>query len=222
MKKALSLLLPFLIISIILITPNLVYANQGEQVTSEAKMLKEEKVAEYNTKKEESLDSALAMKKQKLSEARLRICETKAQRINLRFSNMQKLGLKLHQDRVNLVQRVDEYYNNVLVPGGNKLNNYETLKLEMSTKEANLQAALVKVQESGGTFSCDSEDPKANADAFKVNVQAMITAHQEYKAATKNFIVSVKELSKQVRASKLSTSPVLSETPVEAEDPVAQ
>jgi hypothetical protein len=161
-----------------------------------------------------------AKKIQKLSEVRLKKCEAKEEAISERFKNMQMLGLKLHQDRVNLVIRVDKYYNEKLVPAGYTLNNYEALKTDITTKEANLQAAIVKLQQSGQTFSCDLEDPKATTDVFRANVQALIMAHKEYKTATKNFIVAVKGLSKQAILAKLSPSPVISQVPNVTQAPV--
>lgn len=161
-----------------------------------------------------------AMKKVKLSQARLNICRNRSEKIGMRYKNMLGLGMKIDSDRQSIVTRVDTYYNSKLVSAGHTLSNYATLKADIATKQANVKIALDKAKASGVSFSCDSEDPRADADAFRANMQALIAANKEYKLAVRSFVVSVRDLSKSVNSPV--EKGVMSPEPEETAAPVAQ
>jgi hypothetical protein len=157
------------------------------------------------------------MRKVKLSEARLRTCEEREAKIGDRFKNLLAIGEKTHTGMDKIVERVDTFYNNILVPAGYTLANYEVLKSDMATKKAAVQSALAEAQTSGQSFSCESDDPKGQADAFRQDVQALMTANKAYKTSVRTFVAAVRDLAKEAKADKLSPSPAVS--PVVTETP---
>jgi hypothetical protein len=113
----------------------------------------------------------------------------------------------------------------VLVAKGYTLENYDALKTDIATKQSAVKTALEQVRASGKDFSCDSEDPKAQTDTVRQNMQALINANKAYKASVKTFVAAVRDLAKEAKSATLSPSPevspeaelspVVSETPVE-------
>lgn len=151
-----------------------------------------------------------AMKKVKLSEARMKICEMHASNISMRFKNLLGLGEKSHENFNDIVTRVDAFYTSKLVPAGYALPNYDALKSDITTKQTAVQTALTKAQTDGASFSCDSDDPKGSADTFRQDIQALIIANKAYKLSVRTFVVSVRDLALKAKAAKLSPSPVVS------------
>ena len=160
--------------------------------------------------------AAATRKANKLSEARLKICEAREKNIENRFRTLLTLGVNTHKGKEKIVERVDKFYTTVLVPAGYILPNYDVLKADIETKEAAVQTILDEAQASGESFSCDSEDPKAQADEFKSNIQALINANKAYKTSVRTFVVAVRDLAKKAKADKISPSPIVSEpiTPI--------
>lgn len=179
----------------------------------------ERKIKEKSMAKDAKISKAMERKANKLSEARLKICEGREEKIGNRFKSLIALGEKTHAGKEKIVERVDGFYTNVLVPAGHTLPNYETLKADIEVKETAVKAALEAAQVNGQEFSCDSDDPKAQADEFKENVQTLIAANKAYKQSVRTFVVSVRDLAKQARstssgsttkADKLTPSPAVS------------
>jgi hypothetical protein len=155
---------------------------------------------------------AAAMIKNNLSEARLRVCESRQERIANRFKNLQSLGAGAHQTFYGFVERVDYYYLNTLVPQGYALENYDLLKADIASNEEAVKASLEAVRAVGQDFNCMSEDPKGQADAFRVNMQEVISANREYKASVRAFVAAVRDLAIESRTATLDTDSVESAT----------
>lgn len=151
--------------------------------------------------------SAAARRIQKLSEARLRICEARSKNISMRFNKLISMGNKSHEAQEMRIEKVDNYYNERLVPEGFSLDNYDDLKSDIDTKKANVKALLEKLQTNGQSFTCDSEDPKGQADTFRDDMKALISANKDYKTSVRTFVVAVRDLAKEARKEKVSPTP---------------
>lgn len=162
-------------------------------------------VAQYKTG-----TGAAMMAKNKLNESRLKICQSREERISNRFMNLKSLGAQMVQAHEGHVVKVDYFYNNTLVPQGFVLENYEVLKADMATKKTAVNTAMEQVRASGQDFSCSSEDPKAQADTFRINMSKLITANKEYKASVRAFVVAIRELAKESKDATLKVSPAVS------------
>ena len=150
---------------------------------------------------------AAMMIKNNLSAARLKTCEARQERISNRFTNLLTLGTRASQNFAGFVARVDYYYVNTLQAQGYSLDNYDELMADIETNEQAVTTALDAVRGVGQDFSCTSEDPKGQADAFRANMQQVIAANKEYKNSVRAYVAAVRDLAIQVRTAKLSTTP---------------
>lgn len=152
---------------------------------------------------------AAQKRKEKLSEARLKVCKARVQAIGNRLKAMYKRATVIHKGHEKIYAKVDEFYNNKLVPNGYTLSNYADLKAEIEANKANVQALLDAAKESGTGFSCDSEDPKGQVDAFQEDMKALIEANKTYKESIHTFVKAVRDLAKTARLEKVSPSPTV-------------
>jgi len=179
---------------------------------------------ELKNKVNEKVETKAAMKVEKLSEARLKICQSREERISNRFTNLLSLGAGSHQNFEGFVVRVDDFYQNTLVVQGYSLENYKVLKADIAKNQVAVKTALEQVRLSGRDFSCDSEDPKAQTDTFRQNMQVLINANKAYKTSVRTFVAAVRDLAKEAKSATLSPSPEVSSeveaAPVVSEAPV--
>lgn len=144
---------------------------------------------------------------EKLSDVRLRLCEARQKGIAQRIKYMLNRGKIIHTGHQKIYQRVDEFYNNKLVPKGYTLSNYDDLKAEIEANKANVQTLLDAAKASGEAFDCSSDDPKGQAQAFHDDIKALIEANKEYKQSIHEFVKAVRDLAKTARLDKLSVTP---------------
>lgn len=150
---------------------------------------------------------AAQKRKEKLTEARLRICKARANAIGNRLKAMNQRATVIHKGHEKIYSRVDEFYNNKLVPNGYVLSTYADLTAEIAANKANVQALLDAAKTSGTDFSCELEDPKGQVDAFHEDMKALIEANKTYKESIKTFVQAVRDLAKTAKAEKVSPSP---------------
>lgn len=150
---------------------------------------------------------AAQKRKEKLSEARLKLCKARANAIGNRLKAMHQRATVIHKGHEKIYARVDEFYNNKLVPNGYVLSNYADLKAEIEANKTNVQTLLDAAKTSGTDFSCDSEDPKGQVDAFHEDMNALIEANKTYKESIHTFVKAVRDLAKTAKAEKVSPSP---------------
>lgn len=141
---------------------------------------------------------------EKLSQARLRVCQARQKGITQRVKFMLERGLVIHKGHEKILIRVDKFYNEKLVPNGYTLSNYADLKAEIEANRANVQTLLDAAKASGSDFDCSSDDPKGQIDAFHEDVKALIEAIKEYKTSIHNFVKAVHDLAKTARLEKVS------------------
>ncbi|MBI4097597.1 MAG: hypothetical protein HY426_01000 [Candidatus Levybacteria bacterium] len=149
---------------------------------------------------------------EKLSEARLKVCHARALAIGNRLKAMHKRATVIHTGHEKIYAKVDEFYNNRLVPNGYSLSNYADLKAEIEANKTNVQTLLDAAKETGTDFDCSSEDPKGQLDAFHEDMKALIEANKTYKESIHAFVKAVRDLAKTAKPEKLSPSPEVGAT----------
>lgn len=182
---------------------------KAPEISDSSKSAKNNKTIALTDRMEKRASQA-ANRVAKLSAARLRLCQAKEKVIENRFKALLALGVKTHTGKEKLVQRVDNFYNNVLVPEGHVLANYDALIADIAAKEEVVQEALAQAQANGEGFSCESDDPKGHADLFRQDIQALIAANRAYRVSVRAFVVAVRDLARQAKADTLSPSPAIS------------
>ena len=173
------------------------------------------KAQELRSSARQRASDAAQIRQEKLSAARLRICQARANNISKRVTFMLEHGVAVNRGHVKIEERVDEFYNNRLVANGYELDNYETLKEEIETTKANVLTLLNLAKESGADFDCESDDPKSQIDAFKEDIRELILANKAYKESVHNFVRAVLALAKEARADQAAT---ISPEPTEGEE----
>ncbi len=166
-----------------------------------------EKNQELKDRKEARITEMAQKKEERLSEARLRICEAREKNIGNRVSMMKKRAEVIFKGHEKIYQRVDEFYNNKLVPKGYILSNYTDLEAEVAANKENVNIAMEAAKASGEEFDCSATDPKAQVDAFKDDMKELIEANKAYKESIHTFVKAVRDLAKTVTPIKVSPTP---------------
>ncbi|MDO8498180.1 MAG: hypothetical protein Q7S44_00075 [bacterium] len=87
--------------------------------------------------------------------------------------------------------RVQNFYTNKVVPGGQTVENYDTLVADIQNKQASAQAALQTAKNDAAAFSCTSGTPRDQMTAFRKDMQAVKTALKDFRTSVRNLIVAV-------------------------------
>ncbi len=157
-----------------------------------------EKNQELKEKRDARITEMKLKREEKLSEARLKICEAREKNIENRVEMMKKRAEVIHKGHEKIYQRVDQFYNNKLVPNGYILSNYAELKAEVAANKENVKTALETAKASREEFDCNSTDPKAQVDVFKEDMKELIEANKAYKESIHTFVKAVRDLAKTV------------------------
>ncbi len=166
-----------------------------------------EKNKELKEKKEARITEMKQKREERLSEARLKVCEAREKNIENRVEMIKRRAEVIHKGHEKIYQRVDEFYNNKLVPNGYILSNYADLKAEVAANKENVKTALETAKASREEFDCNSTDPKSQVDAFKDDMKELIEANKAYKESIHAFVKAVRDLAKTVTPVKVSPSP---------------
>jgi hypothetical protein len=144
---------------------------------------------------QERIETTRENTKARLDEARLKACEARESAINKRIEMLGRLSTNILTKFSNITDRVVEFYNNKMVTEGKTLSNYNELIANINTEKEAVANALSVAQ--GTTFSCDSDDPKGQLEAFRDNMKNVKAALQEYRSSIKDLIVAVKSLNSE-------------------------
>jgi hypothetical protein len=180
--------------------------NKAKERNNEIREKMAERKSEVKEKNEE-----------KLSDARKKMCEARADKIENRLKSMHSLAVTKHKGKEKRFERVDKFYNEKLVPNGHTLANYDELKAAIEASKANVVALHEAAKATGLEFSCDSEDPRGQVDAFREDMRELIEANKEYKESLKTFIMAVRDLAKTAKMEKVSGTPSVTAVPTEGD-----
>lgn len=126
-------------------------------------------------------------RQQRLAANKLRVCEQRQTRIKAimnRAITRAERQLKLFET---IAERVKAFY----VEKGYNLANYDELVAAVDAAKAEAEANLATLKELP-PFECDADDPKGNAEMFKLAMQSVREDLKGYRTAIKNLIVGVK------------------------------
>mgnify|MGYP001567168761 CR=1 FL=1 len=163
-----------------------------------------EKNKQLKDKMQARVTEAALKKEERLSDARLKICEAREKNIGNRISAMKKRAEVIYKGHEKIYQRVDEFYNNKLTPDGYILSNYADLKAEIAANKENIIVAMEAVKTTGEEFDCSATDPRGQVDAFQEDMKALIEANKAYKKSIHAFVKQVRDLAKTVTPIKVS------------------
>lgn len=141
--------------------------------------------------------AAAEKRKEKLSEARLRVCKGRAKAIGNRVERILKRGEKMHGRSEKITEAVGAFYQNRLVPQGLTLSNHDELLADIEAKKASVLSLLETAKASGGVFDCESDDPQGQKETFRSDIKAVIDAFKAYRQSVRTFAKAVKDLAAQ-------------------------
>lgn len=218
MKKSSKILSLFfgLIIAVLVLAPLAVQAasvNSSSDSPGAAKFLEntenrieraEGRAEKLEQKREERALRAterLEKRVERLSEKRLEVCEKRAEKISNRVDKVLERGGKLNSGHLKIQERVEEFYQNRLLPDYPVIG-YVDLVADMETKKAIVEDILVLAGESGPVFDCSSDDPVGQINLFKEDLKGLIDANKEYRTSVHTFVSAVLEAARVAKADK--------------------
>lgn len=170
----------------------------------------EEKVDAVKTRTEQnarliSTNSAQkrSLKQQKLTTAKLKICENRKKTIQNRSQNMVKQTERMISVFESITTKVTDFYNQKRVPQGKTVADYSKLMAEVEAKKQAVNSAVGQAKTTGGSFDCSGNDPVGQLRIFKDEMKDVISALKDYRQAVRNLIVAV---AKAGNVNKVKTS----------------
>jgi len=189
MKRASVLIVfPLLLLGFFFVANNSYARVSVGRVLSEAT----DRLKEKRDELKEKIASRAAIRKEKLAEAKQKVCETRKKIIVNRSNKIAERAQKQFEVFQNHAQRVDDYYNNKLLPKGIIVPNYEALKADIAAKKDAVQVAIEAAKAAAANFDCAGDDPKGQLATFREDMREAIAALKEYRTSIRNFIVAIR------------------------------
>lgn len=145
--------------------------------------------------------------KNRLPEARLRVCQARENTITKRMTQLTQLVTTMESKFDAIAQRTEKYYTSKVVPSGKTVVNYDALVAEIQTKKTAVQTALTTAQTNSVGFSCTGNNPKGLLTQFRTDMQAVKKALQNYRTSIKNLIVAVRSVTGTTEKANPNVSP---------------
>lgn len=127
----------------------------------------------------------------KLQEAKLKSCQARENAITNRSVHLGQLVTTMEGNFDAIATRVENYYTTKVLSSGKPVINYNNLVTDIQTKKDAVQTSITKAQAAVAGFSCTGDDPKGQLTTFRVNMQAVKQALNDYRTSIKNLIVAV-------------------------------
>jgi hypothetical protein len=157
--------------------------------------------------------------KMALNEVRLRSCEAKQASIQTRMASLLRMSQSMVKVFDSIAERVQNFYEDKVVPSGKTVPNYDDLVQDVAAKKALVTTALNEAQADSSTFNCSSEtDPKEGLNSFRLGMQKVKSALKNYRTSIKNLIVAVKRMGPK-ESPVPSASPAATGTPLPTATP---
>ncbi len=193
MKK---LFLPSLVIFAILLVPlTTVFAqsensraNRREEIKEQVKQQIEERLQSLK----EKLASKAALRKEKLDAAKQRVCEQRKNGIVRRSTRLAERAERQLTNFTSKMERVDNFYNEKMVPEGKTIENYNELIADIEAKKQAVNEATDSAKTTASSFDCSTDDPKGQLTNYRIDMQNAVTALKEYRTSIKNLIVAIR------------------------------
>ncbi len=121
----------------------------------------------------------------------LQVCKSKESAIKNRSDSLISIANRISERLNQIVSAVDVYYQNMLVPKGNNLSDYNKLSTNVKNKQAAVNNLLKTSRDSLGSFSCASPNPRGQLDNLQSTLSRLKQALSDYRDATAELIVKL-------------------------------
>jgi hypothetical protein len=141
--------------------------------------------------------------KEKLTNAKLQACQNRAAAISKHLTNSTKAATNLEGKFAAIATKAEQFKTdkNVTVP------NYDQLVADVTAKKTSVDTAVAAAQTAASTFSCTSDGPKAQLQAFVSGMDAVRQTLKDYRDAVRNLIQGIRQANGQNRQASDSTTP---------------
>lgn len=151
--------------------------------------------------------SSTAAASQRLTKAKLKVCQARESAITKRMPRLTQLVTTMESKFDAIAQRTEKYYTSKVVPSGKTVANYDALVADIQTKKTAVQTTLTTAQTNSTGFSCKGNDPKGLLTQFRTDMQTVKKALHDYRTSIKNLIVAVRSLTRENERVNPSVSP---------------
>ncbi|MGV9001923.1 MAG: hypothetical protein ACOH18_03115 [Candidatus Saccharimonadaceae bacterium] len=135
--------------------------------------------------------------KAKLDDKKKAVCENRQATINTRFTNVTSRSQNQYDRIDTIVTKTEKFY----TEKGLSVANYDQLATKVAQAKATAQDSLEALKATP-KFSCDSDGPKADVQAFLNLRLTKATDFQAYREAVKALIEAVKTAAKAAETAK--------------------
>lgn len=199
-KKLLGVLFAgFVLVFAFSVMPTLAFANDGEGSSEENNVLlmandttsameeKQSRNQKLRTSLQELKEQRKDSQSKRLEATKLKVCEQRKAKITAILNRSVTRAERQIELFTTISTRVKDFYaaKNLTVA------NYDELVAAVDAAKADAEANLATLK-SLATFDCDAEDPKGNAEAFKLALESIRQDLKDYRTSVKNLIVAVK------------------------------
>ena len=138
----------------------------------------------------------------RLTEVKLKVCEKKESSIQKRSTKLVAKADKIQTRFDRIIEKVDAYYVDKLVPKDIEIENYSDLLANIEDHRRASATALGVAESTADNFTCEGEDPEKQIGQFRDDMKGIISALQGYKKSVVNLIVAVRTKGKNIQESQ--------------------
>lgn len=139
---------------------------------------------------EQALKERRDAAKAKLSDAKLKMCNSRKANIDNRVSRISDRLTKHLTLFSTIAERAQAFY----VAKGHTLATYDSLVADVAAKKTAAQTAVDAANAKKTTFTCEGTEPKLAIEAYKLSVTEANVALKEYRTAIKSLITGIKSV----------------------------
>lgn len=127
----------------------------------------------------------------KLDDNKRKVCEQRVEAIR----KIAKKAAERGEDQLSTTDRISQRTQNFYLTKKLTVTNYAQLVNDVATKRAAVVAAIRQVRV-GANVNCSGNDPKAQGQIVRANIQSMQNAVKQYKTAVKTLVTTVQTAAK--------------------------
>jgi TolA-binding protein len=182
-----SLLLSMAALFVLSLTPMAAFAHDGAHEIEDTSS--NEAVTTLRDKVMSEKDEHQQDRQNKLTEAKLKICEVRKKNI----TRIMTRSVTRAENQLGVFTKISDRVQAFYVKKGKNLSNYDELVSAVHGAKAQAQADIATLK-TLNDFTCDGDDPKGDAAAFKAALETVRSDLKAYRTAVKNLIVGVKSV----------------------------
>jgi len=162
--------------------------------------------------------------KSNLTAVKLKVCQAKENGITKKIGQLNRLAINTMGKFDAIALRVKNFYQTKVIASGKSLSNYDALVADIDKQKGLVTAAMTKTQTDSANFSCEFGDPKGLLNQYRLNMQLVKRAMNNYRTSIRNLIVGVHTLVPTTTSSDSATpsgSPASTATATSSATPTA-